>query len=88
MRAQAASLTPGAEALERAKLREICEGFPCVRLRLDRSAFLTRQHRDACEWAKFRALFATEDAYVRVRLDGVPLTLAGVDDLVWRHSCR
>ena len=26
---------------------------------------LMRQHRDASEWTKFRALFAAEDAYVR-----------------------
>ncbi|KAL8293654.1 hypothetical protein RQP46_000355 [Phenoliferia psychrophenolica] len=39
-----------AEALERFKIRELAEGFPC--------------HRDACEWPKMRALFAAEDAYV------------------------
>lgn len=38
------------QAIERFKLREICEGFPV--------------HRDASEWSKFRALFAKEDAYV------------------------
>ncbi|KAM0786982.1 hypothetical protein ACM66B_002400 [Microbotryomycetes sp. NB124-2] len=38
------------DALERFKIRELCEGFPC--------------HRDACEWPKMRALFAEQDAYV------------------------
>lgn len=31
-----------AEALERWKIRELMEGFPC--------------HRDACEWSKVRSL--------------------------------
>lgn len=41
------------EALERFKVRELCEGFPC--------------HRDACEWPKMRALFAAEDACESLR---------------------
>ncbi|KAI9727042.1 MAG: hypothetical protein M1834_008568 [Cirrosporium novae-zelandiae] len=36
-------------AIERFKIRELCEGWSC--------------HRDACEWEKFRAMFA-DDAYV------------------------
>jgi len=38
------------DSLERWKIRELMEGFPA--------------HRDACEWSKMRALFASEDAYV------------------------
>ena len=52
------------QVLERAKLRELCEGFPCVRPRCDASLCSSRQHRDASEWSKFRALFAAEHAYV------------------------
>ncbi|SCV67339.1 BQ2448_5985 [Microbotryum intermedium] len=37
------------EAIERFKIRELCEGFPC--------------HRDACEWTKMRALFTKDDAF-------------------------
>ncbi|KAI5476922.1 hypothetical protein MNV49_007023 [Pseudohyphozyma bogoriensis] len=49
-----------AEAIERWKIRELCEGFPC--------------HRDACEWSKMRALFANEDAYVFTTWSGgVPI---------------
>ncbi len=67
------------DALERWKIRELCEGFPC--------------HRDACEWTKvgvvlevidnvvktyndvqMRALFAADDAYVFTTWSGgVPI---------------
>ncbi|ORY56198.1 catabolic 3-dehydroquinase [Leucosporidium creatinivorum] len=51
---------PDDVALERWKIRELCEGFPC--------------HRDACEWSKMRALFAEEDAYVFTTWSGgVPI---------------
>ncbi|GJN89459.1 hypothetical protein Rhopal_002445-T1 [Rhodotorula paludigena] len=51
---------PDALVLERARIRELMEGFPA--------------HRDACEWTKMRALFADDEAYVFTTWSGgVPI---------------
>jgi len=54
-------------ALERYKIRELAEGWPCYRFvspRICVMLWTDTQHSDACEWENFKSIFHYPDAFV------------------------